>query len=138
MESSQYQFPCWSDKPPEGFPLHRSILESSKKPNFQQAEPAASISDVQDVFESGSQLLESGEYVDALWKFENCLLICEQNQPCSQEDIAKFITRCTMTAMKILSNLSELDKMKLFTLCDMYYELCFEKVHETSLLGKVM
>ena len=137
MESSQYQFPHWNDKPPEGFPIHRSILESSKKPNFQQVEPLASMSDIQDVFKSGNQLLESGEDIEALWKFENCLLICEQNQPCSQEDIAKYTTSCTMTTMKILTNFSELEKLKLLLLCDMYCKLCFERVHEASLLEKV-
>ena len=134
MESYQYQFPHWKDKPPEGFPFETSIVGSLREHSFQQTEPVARVCDLGAVYRSGNHLLELGDDIDALWKFENCLLICEQNQAGAPEEFAKYATSCAMTVMKIsAANLEDtLKQKKLLTLCELYCEWCLEKVPRDS------
>ena len=128
MESASCKnhFPHWRDFPPTGYPFKRNLLFSSKEPNFHQPEPAATRSDVRAIECCGDQLLEANSNINALWKFENCLLVCK-NTKSHPHHIIMYASVCAMITMKMYRGTHEESKQKkLLRLCDAYCEECFE------------
>ena len=132
MDSTQYKFPHWSEKPPASYPFEQNLLDASKEPQFLQEEPIATANDLQTVHDSGNQSLESEENIHALWKFENCFLICKQNQQTAKK-VIKYGSICMMVAVKLYSSTEEnSQKNQLSILWDKYYSECCTLAHEKS------
>ena len=130
-------FPHWSSKPPHGYPFEIEPL------NFE--EPLISKMPLADELEiinkCGKELLQSGDYQDALWKFENCLFVVLQDRYCYQpEKIVKYAGNCALALLKLHETTkSQFQQKKALKLCKSFCQICFEQDEYvyTSKLEKV-
>ena len=131
MDCTHYQFPHWSEKPPATYPFEQNLWDASKQPQLLQEKPFATSSDLQAIHDCGNRLLESEENIDALWKFENCFLICKQNKQTTGQ--VNYASICIMVAVKLYSSTqAHLQKDQLSSFWDKYCNECFTLVPEKS------
>ena len=127
-------FPHWTAKPPDGYPFSIEPLNFAGRaylPNGPHPHEFTAIE------ECGINLLQSGDYQDALWKFENCLLM--QFEPDQQpQKIVECSCNCALALLKLYeSEKDQAKKKKAIELCQEFCEICFRQRVRRSILEKV-
>ena len=132
QESSRRVFPHWSEKPPDGYPFMTYPL------NFQEAQPKARplLQELTTIGEAGKRLLDSKNYQDALWKYENCLLIARNMYEVDQ--IVRYASNCALVLLKLHQSIEDdVQKKRAIEFCKQFCLKCFELPINPQRLAKV-
>ena len=127
MSSHTRILPHWHERPPDGYPFEVAPLhfEPAMLPR------APELQELKIIHERGKELLGLRDYQDALWKFENCLLIAD-----TSEEIVKHASNCALALLKLYSE-DQVKKKKALEHCKRFCGLCLEQYVEPKKLQKV-
>ena len=139
QESTRRTFPHWRDEPPDGYPFTTEPLNFQEP--FIQIRPLPQ--ELQTISEEGKKLLESKNYRNALWKYENCLLIAENMYEVSlgtPDEIVKHASNCALVLLKLYVEIDQYNiiyQQRALEFCKKFCRRCFKLPVERQKLVKV-
>ena len=137
QESNHKIFPHWRDKPPDGYPFTTEPLNFQEPLLLTRPHP----SELQTIREEGRKLLDSKDYQNALWKYENCLLIAENMYEISvgaPDEIVTYASNCALVLLKIYGETDHYThQLRALKYCKKFCGRCFTLPVEEKKLAKV-